>query len=252
MSGNNNSVNHQGYQLVIRFNDDSADLELPVVDFQSLSTLGLKRTIRSSRKDYAKRELKLIYSGKILGNLTNFEKDILRLNKFTQNHDEVIKIYIHCLVGDEMTEEQLLEEEANGNEQDQSQQPQQNTAPQPVGFDRLLSQGFSQLDILDLRRQFQSIYGSSNLPTEDLRNLEERWIDSTVNNEIDEFQNIGTGAGQDTNFELLIGIIIGSLLGLLLLFLLNLEYLQLSKRSKMAIIAGVIVNFSFAVVRAWT
>lgn len=107
------------------------------------------------------------------------------------------QIYIHCVIGDELTREQLAQENQLDNK------PQEvSTNPEVIGFDRLLQQGFSQDDVTDLRRQFLLIYGSDNTSSggdiadveEDehrqnrLRQLEERWIESTSNNEAAEQQ----------------------------------------------------------------
>ncbi len=173
------------------------------------------------------------------------------MQKFNKDNAEFDKrFYIHCLIGDVLNAEELKKE----NEMDNKVQ-EQSTTPAPVGFDRLASAGFSQEDISALREQFRQLYG--DLPTNedgngnrDIRQLEERWIDSSVN-EADEFNGLNAGSSHlGGNEDLLIGILIGCLLGVLSLFLLKEEQL-FSKRQRMAIVAGFIVNFSFALVRQW-
>ncbi|ODV93251.1 hypothetical protein PACTADRAFT_77604 [Pachysolen tannophilus NRRL Y-2460] len=295
MSGNSN------YQFIIKFSDNSRDLSVPITDASHLTAVWLRKTIRNLRPEETKtRRLRFIYGGKVLTNNKDFGEQILRLKKRVpldntgvgsgssasasasadssaradksarapvleselenEQHAGPEKIYIHCLVGEQLTAEELANEEALDSSQ---QQQRQTTTPAPMGFDRLLSQGFSQQDISELRRQFAQLYGdvlhSGN--SEDIRQLEDRWIDSTVNNEIDDFNtmtgginNTRAGGGNiDTNTDLLVGILVGSLLGVLALFLLKLDsWNYFTKRTKMAIVAGVIVNFSFAVVRAWS
>ncbi|KAF6066833.1 hypothetical protein FOB64_004293 [Candida albicans] len=185
--------------VVIRFTNSLSaseqvpDLSIPlsinydVDDVNKLvNVVWLKTTIRSKVPQCANKRLRLIYNGRVLNEKTDFKKEVL---KPQLNLDQ---IYIHCVIGDELTREQLAQENQLDNK------PQEvSTNPEVIGFDRLLQQGFSQDDVTDLRRQFLSIYGSDNTSSggdiadveEDehrqnrLRQLEERWIESTSNNE---------------------------------------------------------------------
>ncbi len=238
--------------MVIRFSNSSIqDLQLPLVKLDDLSIGWLRQSVRSSIKDLSQKRLRFIHSGKVLTLTTNFKEEFLKMQKFNKDNAEFDKrFYIHCLIGDVLNAEELQKE----NEMDNKVQ-EQSTTPAPVGFDRLASAGFSQEDISALREQFRQLYG--DLPTNedgngnrDIRQLEERWIDSSVN-EADEFNGLNAGSSHlGGNEDLLIGILIGCLLGVLSLFLLKEEQL-FSKRQRMAIVAGFIVNFSFALVRQW-
>lgn len=239
-------------QVVIRFSNSSIqDLQLPLVKLDDLSIGWLRQSVRSSINDLSQKRLRFIHSGKVLTPTTNFKEEFLKMQKFNKDNAEFDKrFYIHCLIGDVLNAEELKKE----NEMDNKVQ-EQSTTPAPVGFDRLASAGFSQEDISALREQFRQLYG--DLPTNedgngnrDIRQLEERWIDSSVN-EADEFNGLNAGSSHlGGNEDLLIGILIGCLLGVLSLFLLKEEQL-FSKRQRMAIVAGFIVNFSFALVRQW-
>lgn len=243
-------------QVVIRFSNSSIqDLQLPLVKLDELSIGWLRRSVRSSNKDLSQKRLRFIHSGKVLTPNTNFKDEFLKMQKFDkENNTEFDKrFYIHCLIGEELSKEELSKE----NDLDNRVQ-EQSTTPAPIGFDRLASAGFSQEDITALREQFRQLYGdlpASNADTDtaegrDIRQLEERWIDSSVN-EMDEFNSVNAGSSHlGGNEDLLIGILIGCLLGVLSLFLLKEEQL-FSKRQRMAIVAGFIVNFSFALVRQW-
>jgi hypothetical protein len=264
--------------LVVRFSSGAySDLVLPTVKISDLSISWLRRKVRNKQADLSKKRLRFIHSGRVLTDKTNFREEyhkFLRFNKTNNNSasggggdgdtdvenngsnadddgvEQDNKFYIHCLIGDELSDEELQKE----NEMDE-RVPEQSTTPAPVGFDRLASAGFSQEDINGLRQQFRQLYG--DLPTNsegdqrDIRQLEERWIDSSVN-EMDEFTSMNANSSHfGGNEDLLIGVLIGCLLGVLGLFLLKVDGL-FSKRQKMAIIAGFIVNFSFALIRQWS
>ncbi|OWB63749.1 hypothetical protein B5S31_g5293 [[Candida] boidinii] len=298
---NNNNNNKLKCYLVIRFATNIPDVELLVNlnNLRDVSTGWVRQQIRFKiPKESENKRLKLIHNGRVLLNHSDLEKEIRKIQKLRQladaednknedneegggggdeNGDEPIKLYIHCLIGEELTPEELKEEELMDNKQ-----PERSTAPAVRGFDRLLSQGFSQQDVFDLRRQFQEIHGSSlqNNSEDAIRDLEDRWIDSTVNNEIDEFTGLGgnsnnqgilnnnqnqngiiNGNGnngsnnnnRDANLDLLIGVALGFFLGIFSLFLLKIEIGGIfNKRTKIYIITGVFVNLSFGVLRSWT
>ena len=171
------------------------------------------------------------------------------------------QIYIHCVIGDELTREQLAQENQLDNK------PQEvSTNPEVIGFDRLLQQGFSQDDVTDLRRQFLLIYGSDNTSSggdiadveEDehrqnrLRQLEERWIESTSNNEAAGTANEQTPLTQDgdqaqaattpsqpmdldesrVNEDLLLGFCVGVFLGIISVVFLLADDSVFNKRQK--------------------
>lgn len=271
--------------VVIRFTNSLSaseqvpDLSIPlsinydVDDVNKLvNVVWLKTTIRSKIPQCANKRLRLIYNGRVLNEKTDFKKEVL---KPQLNLDQ---IYIHCVIGDELTREQLAQENQLDNK------PQEvSTNPEVIGFDRLLQQGFSQDDVTDLRRQFLLIYGSDNTSSggdiadveEDehrqnrLRQLEERWIESTSNNEAAGTANEQTPLTQDgdqaqaattpsqpmdldesrVNEDLLLGFCVGVFLGIISVVFLLADDSVFNKRQKMSIIAGLFINFSLAIVR---
>ncbi|CUM62887.1 uncharacterized protein PRCAT00000446001 [Priceomyces carsonii] len=279
------------YHLVIRFTSTTAsskqlkDLELPLVintekdDVNKLvSVRWLKSTIRSDVPECQSKRLRLIYNGRILNENTDFKSEVFdpktkQLNSDNQTQEE--KIYIHCLVGEELAKDQLAKENQLDNK------PQEvSTNPEVTGFDRLLQQGFSQDDVNDLRRQFHLIYNPNeptssdadqimNLEEEEqrentARQLEERWIESTMSGTPNrqEPPNAATEEREDgtpqplvdlddanANEDLLIGLLVGIFLGVVSLIFLVADDTIFNKRQRMSIIAGVFINFSFAIVR---
>lgn len=271
--------------VVIRFTNSLSaseqvpDLSIPlsinydVDDVNKLvNVVWLKTTIRSKVPQCANKRLRLIYNGRVLNEKTDFKKEVL---KPQLNLDQ---IYIHCVIGDELTREQLAQENQLDNK------PQEvSTNPEVIGFDRLLQQGFSQDDVTDLRRQFLLIYGSDNTSSggdiadveEDehrqnrLHQLEERWIESTSNNEAAGTANEQTPLTQDgdqaqaattpsqpmdldesrVNEDLLLGFCVGVFLGIISVVFLLADDSVFNKRQKMSIIAGLFINFSLAIVR---
>ncbi|KAL1574681.1 Ubiquitin-like domain-containing protein [Candida albicans] len=271
--------------VVIRFTNSLSaseqvpDLSIPlsinydVDDVNKLvNVVWLKTTIRGKVPQCANKRLRLIYNGRVLNEKTDFKKEVL---KPQLNLDQ---IYIHCVIGDELTREQLAQENQLDNK------PQEvSTNPEVIGFDRLLQQGFSQDDVTDLRRQFLSIYGSDNTSSggdiadveEDehrqnrLRQLEERWIESISNNEAAGTANEQTPLTQDgdqaqaattpsqpmdldesrVNEDLLLGFCVGVFLGIISVVFLLADDSVFNKRQKMSIIAGLFINFSLAIVR---
>ncbi|KAG7788154.1 hypothetical protein KL910_003037 [Ogataea haglerorum] len=251
--------------FIIRFANGAPDVVVPagtVANMGDISTKYIRQQIRLKDKSLANKRLKLIHNGKVLLNHTDFKRKMHYLLNEESEGSEPVKIYVHCIVGEELSQKELAQEEAL------DRQPERSTSEAPKGFDRLLSQGFSAQDIQELRQQFQQIHGANldNQSPEALRELEDRWIDSTVNNEIDEFPaNIGPigGGGTggmgamsrdgDAHKDLLIGVAIGYFLGIFALFLIKLEVGGiLNKRTKMAVFAGVFVNLSFGFVKAWS
>jgi hypothetical protein len=294
------------------------DLDLPIsisLDTNDVSKLintkWLKQQIRNKPECRSNR-LRLIYNGRVLNDNTDFKQEIflpkVRQTKSvdgdqldgatSQQSENDLVVYIHCVIGEELTREQLNEESQLDNA------PQQvSTTPDVIGFDRLLQQGFSQDDINDLRRQFHHIYNINQTPANDqihdleeeesrqqtVRQLEERWIESTINGNENStttdssrarngetsttrasataganFDPVNTGPNTNANpepqpqpdiddvngnFDLLIGLLVGIFLGVLSVVFVVSDDTVFSKRQKMSILAGLFINFSFAIVR---
>ncbi|RCK62684.1 hypothetical protein Cantr_09288 [Candida viswanathii] len=275
--------------LVIRFinslsaSEQVPDLEIPIgINFDKdnvnrlVNVIWLKATIRKEVPQCTNKRLRLIHNGRVLNERTDFQNEVLK------HRSETDQIFIHCVIGEELTQQQLDEENQLDN------RPQVvSTNPQVIGFDRLLQQGFSQEDIVDLRRQFYLLYGGDNSTGGDitdleedesrqnrLRQLEERWIESTSNtdpqtNDRTPITRDGAAgnAGDDqfqaappplqsldvdeskVNQDLLLGFCIGVFLGVIAVVFLLADDTVFNKRQQMAIIAGICINFSLAIVR---
>lgn len=275
--------------IVVRFTDSVSgelipDLELPLTinfdrdDVNTLvSSMWLKEQIRTQREGTERRRIRLIYNGRVLNELTNFRDDIFLPKLRLMEVDEQLKIYIHCLVGETLTGSQLSEE------RELDRRPQQvSTAPQVVGFDRLLQQGFSQEDVNDLRRQFRDVYlpdalqhmnagDVTDIEEEEarqqlIRQLEERWIESTINGNTAN-TTVSAGADDDTgviaptvrasaeleesnrNEDIVVGMLIGAFLGVVALVFEVLDDSYMSKDRRWAVFAGVMMNVMYAILR---
>lgn len=318
-------------QLVVRYvtglRDTVIDTDSDSDIVKNLPTSYIRQQIRAMHPELSKRRLKLLHNGRVLTSHTDFRKEISYLKKSLEEGEqeeegetgetvnghsniEPVRIYFHCIVGDELTSKELADEEK------MDQQPTKSTTEAPKGFDRLLSQGFSNDDIEDLRRQFFRLHGSqlpSNANPSQIRELEDRWIDSSVNHEIDEFPsnmrlNLGSSGNNSTSGginnendddddesttplisgsngfnpannvtttnssndggmnvrqqmiqrdrqvhkEMLLGVCVGFALGGLALLLLFLDVGGVfSKKTRFAVISGVIVNLCFGVLKLW-
>lgn len=307
-------------QLVVRYVNAlkdtviEADSDSEIV--KNLPTSYIREQIREMHPELVRKRLKLLHNGRVLMSHTDFTKEIAYLQKSWDDYDDddavragasgatgPVKIYFHCIVGDNLSDQELADEEKL------DQQPVKSTTEAPKGFDRLLSQGFSADDIEDLRRQFFRLHGTqlpANANATQIRELEDRWIDSSVNHEIDEFPanlrlNLGSngtdsayranggsededldastaeGAGspgasaarggtaetvnvreqmilRDTQIHkgMFIGVCVGFALGGLALLLLFMDVGGVfGKRTRMAVISGVVVNLCFGILRLW-
>ncbi|KAK9452227.1 DUF2407 C-terminal domain-containing protein [Limtongia smithiae] len=250
--------------LGIRFSRASIpDLVLPLpAPGTPLTVLAVKRLIRRDRADdTARRRLRLIYGGRVLADkedlahttraIAERHADLAaRQVQFPaqsggQDAVEPLVIWLHCSVGDALTDEEL------SNETDTGSQPAPSTLPQPMGFDRLRSAGFSEQDIAQLRAQFSRLHGvaggaGSSGDPDAARQMEERWIDEGASAP----DTLPDGSPVGVYEDLFVGTIVGFFLGLVALFFLR-EGSIFSKRQQMAIIAGIIINVSFAILRVY-
>lgn len=241
--------NHEGdghaATFIIKFSDGSIpDLKLDINNVTKLTTSRLRKEIRHLVGGITlNRRLRLIHSGRILSDQTDLAKDVARIHDDHDSELPISKVYIHCSIGDILSPAEL----ASGNEHD-TRVPTRTTLPELRGFDRLRASGFSDDDITQLRQQFSSIHGYGTATDsgnrEELAQLEEQWIDTGVTDQAD-----GTAALLGGDYlDDLIGILIGMFLGVFALFFMK-ESSLFSKRQQKALVAGVAVNFSFALLR---
>ncbi|KAK9240782.1 DUF2407 C-terminal domain-containing protein [Lipomyces kononenkoae] len=240
--------------LAIRFSRTSIpDLRIPLpAPGTPCPVTSLKRQIRKARpEDTARRRLRLIHAGRVLpdtADLSTVVRPIVEQHAAAtadspigDDGNEPLTIWLHCSVGDQLTDEEL------SRETDAGSPPIPSTLPQPMGFDRLRSAGFSEQDIEQLRAQFSRLHGvTGDTDSDAARRLEERWIDEGATAP----DTLPDGSPVGVYEDLLLGTVVGFFLGLLALFFLR-EGSIFSKRQQMAIIAGIIINVSFAILRVY-
>ncbi|KAJ5720757.1 uncharacterized protein N7483_008691 [Penicillium malachiteum] len=200
------------------------------------------------------------------------------------------RIYIHCSIGDIALSEADLTAEANlastlkqkenasatsptdGSSShafpgsDQLQLPVTSTSttttPAPRGFDRLLSAGFTPAEVTALRSQFLAVQSVSRTPDtmpsgEELRDLEDRWMDegSTAAGIVGAgdgagIEEDGLGSGTRTAMDdMLWGAVMGFFWPVGCAMWLRREEGFWSWRKGLAVIVGVIVNVAFGAMR---
>ncbi|KAJ9623406.1 hypothetical protein H2203_005665 [Taxawa tesnikishii (nom. ined.)] len=284
--------------LVIRFTTSIPDLVLHIASPQSISGLSLKRQIRQELpSSVADNRLRLISSGKVLADTTALSKSINipapppRLNTdATSSRDKgkskaplraspppasVSRVYIHCVIGDALTPEELASEAAAAAVADEAlvtkAQPAQPDVAQteaaintttsssaPRGFDRLLSAGFNAAEVATLRTQFLAIQAHThtpeNMPTGDeLRALEDRWLDSDAGGNTANAgggADIGGAGSEDGGLEdMLWGNIMGFFWPIAALFWLMREEGVWTRRRQIAVLSGMLVNLTFGFLR---
>ncbi|KAI5456534.1 DUF2407 C-terminal domain-containing protein [Mariannaea sp. PMI_226] len=194
--------------LTIRFSTSQPDLDLDIPSPQSTTVLSLKHLLRSRLNSRSR--LRLIYQGRLLPDasaLSTFlrappaphhslhpstsssQNDPNRKGKAVEG-PPVSRVYVNCSIGDELSSQELAEEEAAAHKppddaQKDSSKPATTVRPRPRGFDRLLQSGFTASEVATLRTQFTSIHTSmytpDTMPSPDtLRNMEDAWIDNNA------------------------------------------------------------------------
>jgi hypothetical protein len=180
----------QPFHASIRFSSTSLnDLEItiPNINASPLPTVFiLKQQIRFLRPvETHNRRLRLILAGKVLIDHIPLKAISHRARRpsippvtpsVKGKEKEVIvdRLWIHCSMGEQLPDEEFEEEERDNQTQ--------STLPQPVGFDRLRSAGFSNDDITSLRAQFRRFHGArgDDEGVTDVTAMEERWLDETI------------------------------------------------------------------------
>lgn len=255
--------------LVIRFSDENIhDLELNItsVSVTNINTKWLRQMCRNARSsDTNRRRLKFIRGGAILNSSSRLNTEMARYFSIQDND----KFYIHCMVGAELLSDDEL---ANEDVLDDANPSSNSTTTQAIGFDRLRAVGFSDEEIEVFREQFRRTYGdlqqdnndyddgvgmSGHVQNDnDIRELEEQWMETGVNTEngnintnTDAFGSIPI-ANFKYNTDLLIGITVGFCLGIFGFLLMKIDGL-FNKRQKMSLVAGMLINIMFCLVRGF-
>jgi len=182
------------------------------------------------------------------------------------------RVYIHCSIGDTLPpallEAEALEAKAanetlqsaldtattgipSSSPKDKDASSATSARPEPRGFDRLLSSGFSREEVSALRSQYLTILSHThtpeNMPTGTaLRILEDRWLDSESNNSnADPMGGMGDENEGDNMDDLLWGNIIGFFWPLGALVWGFREEGVWTRRRQLAVLSGVLVNVAF-------
>lgn len=215
-----NKGKQKSITFIIKFSDNT----IPDLTLQGLFNVQqLRQQIRQNiGGTTTNRRLRLIYAGKVLTGETDIEKEVVK---------DKSRVYIHCSIGDILTNRELDQE----NELDG--RVARSTLPELRGFDRLRNTGFSDEDIAQLRQQFNRIHGSTGNT-----DLEEEWIENGVQD-----PDTANALGGDY-LDDLIGVLIGMFLGVFALFFFKFNIFP--TRQKRAMMSGIALNFTFAALRS--
>lgn len=180
------------------------------------------------------------------------------------------RLYIHCSIGDvtlsprELAEEARLVAQSNASATRNTSDPETatspaantTTTPAPRGFDRLLNTGFTLSEIQSLRSQFLAIqahtHTSADMPSPNtLRRLEDQWLDNS-----NEAGAVGGGGGfvddegqAGALDDMLWGAVMGFFWPVGCIWWLCGEEGVWTRRRKVAVVIGAVVNAGFGVVR---
>ncbi|POS85630.1 hypothetical protein EPUL_001168 [Erysiphe pulchra] len=270
--------------LTVRFTN-SFDLLLDIAEPNHTTVLALKHIVRRKLDaPLAQHRFRFIYSGKLLKD-DDLLSEVLKLphsrsHSHTQTTDhsrkgkavEILppRIFINCSIGDVLTSAELSAEADaamlsfnRSRERVQTQsnpeegfEPGKPTSTSPRGFDRLLFAGFTPAEVNQLRLQFRSIQQSIHTPDtmpspSTLLRMEDAWIDDNSGNGAGssgfDFGDDGLGGGAID--DILWGNIIGFFWPLGCVGFLMRESGVWSRRRKVAIFTGFILNMAFGILK---
>lgn len=258
--------------LVIRFASSDPDLILTIPRPEATSTLSLKQLIRPHLSpSLSSNRLRLIAAGKVLSDQQALSGSINIPPRPPSDKGKAPlsnpRVYIHCSIGDALTEAELAEEVSSAAESNlalssvtarsaaptpahDARAPTSTTA-QPRGFDRLLTSGFSATEVAELRASFLALqshaYTPDNMPSgAALRALEDAWLDASPS-------QAGGGEVEATDEAGLEDMLWGNLMGFFwpvaaVIWLLREEGVW-SRRRQVAVLSGMLVNLTFGFLR---
>ncbi|KAF2862807.1 hypothetical protein K470DRAFT_212339 [Piedraia hortae CBS 480.64] len=258
----------EAIEVIVRFASSQGDVAIPILSPSTTSVQSLIVTLRHRLSDgeneASSRKLRLIHAGKVLTSTSSISSTFAPISSPSKKQTGKLpqrKIYIHCSVGDttltpsELEDEALQAQNADSALREASLDPDTSTAPPaeasntPRGFDRLLTAGFTPAEVAQLRTQFLAIqaytHTSDEVPSgNELLALEERWLDRGGGEEgsVDEDPEMGIA-------DMLYGNLIGFVWPLGALVFLR-EHGVWSRRRQVNLLAGVLVNLTFGLVRA--
>ena len=265
--------------LGVRFSASIPDLNLTLGLNPPPTTATLKQLIRTHLPpDLAQRRIRLIHAGKALADDGVLSVALRRpssqlpsrvstpLSTERQNDKGktpirdvpfTSKVYIHCSIGDVvLSHADLLAETelALNAKPPQDAVPSVEPAiPTPRGFDRLLNAGFTVQEVANLRLQFLNIQAHTHTPDDmpspnTLRNMEDRWLDNSSSPEgaTITYDDEGTVGQLD---DIIWGSVVGFFWPLGCMLWVSREEGIWTRRRKMAVVVGMLVNLGLGCVR---
>lgn len=221
-------------------NDEWATIHVKTIDSifsMSLplsSSVGRLREMIINQKNLQNKNVRLLYQGKILMDGPTLASLGLKDGS-----------YVHCAISDFVPpeERQAVPE-----------------APVLRGLDRLRETGFTEAEIDQFRQQFRAsraqAYGTGGNADQGLL-MEEQWMEETINASsfsreqgeasFGAYEDSYGSTAEGTYKDLLIGMVMGFLLGLITLFWLY--DAALPRKTKYGILAGIGCNISFGIIR---
>ena len=280
-------INHYApatFDLAIRFSASLPDLLLSIPFSSHATTSTLKVEIRKHLPtDLSKRRIRLIYAGKALADESLLHK-VLRSpsqapspRPSTPSQDASGKgkavvrdtpagarIYVHCSIGDvSLSGEDLAAEHslaaptstntANSNSASDASAAT-STTPAPRGFDRLLNAGFTAPEVSSLRLQFLAIQAHTHTPDSmpspnTMRSLEDQWLDNSNNLDGTSGDAVDPEDAAGALDDLLLGATCGFFWPIGCLLWAGREDGIWTRRRKLAVVMGVIMNIAVGVLR---
>lgn len=254
------SKQETAFHLTIRFTTALPDLQLDIAHPSCTTIITLKHLIRSSLpSELSTNRLRLIYSGRLLQDVSLISA-VLKPPPPPPPSDPKGKslalppqrIYINCSIGDPLAASELAAETTSARTPSPliTTAPTAIAAPQPRGFDRLLTSSFTPAEVNALRLQFLAVQASTHTPDTmpsptTLRRMEDAWLDDNGTGGGEAQEEAASGALDD----LLWGHVMGFLWPLGALGWMGREDGVWSERKRMAVWSGVVLGVGFGVMR---
>lgn len=281
--------NGTSVDLVIRFTTAEEDLVLYIPSAQTTTPLSIKQRIRQSASNSVSgNRLRLIFSGRFLPDTVALSKcvsippppPLSSVNRGNGKGKEratsplrapTPRVIINCSVGDALTPAELETEAEAAKAADvalvedttstaaatsdpDGAKVSTTTAPEPRGFDRLLSQGFNLAAVAEMRAQYLQILSYTRTPDtmptgDELRALEDRWLDNNDATSGGGADGAGAMNAEDGGLEdMLWGNIIGFFWPVAMLIWFREEGMW-TRRRQISVLTGMLVNLTFGFLR---
>jgi hypothetical protein len=286
--------------VVVRFSTSNPDLILRISRPATTSALTLKQKVRAQLlTPQSESRLRLIHAGKVVADehalgkslharippppradgkseKAKGKRPLKECDDDEEEEDsdvEVLRVYVHCSIGDALLPAELVAEEKAAADADATltlnlqtdagastygdgQVPTSTTTPAPRGFDRLLTAGFTGAEVATLRTQFLAIQAHTHTPDtmptgQDLLALEELWLDNGSNTATAGGDTAGGFGGDDARGldDLIWGNLMGFFWPVGAMFWLMREEGVWSGRRQTAVLAGFVMNLTFGLFR---